>query len=97
MQYAISQEEFKAEVEGKRLEGEDWNDSVIKELRERLYSGDAAGSNQDDQEANGELQIGDREGGKLWQVLFSFLVSICCLKVKRHLSCFLQVSIDTQI
>ena len=58
------QEEFEKGIEGRRLEGEEWNDSVIKELQERLYSGDAAGSAQDDQEANGEPQIGDRQGGR---------------------------------
>lgn len=58
------QEEFEKGIEGKRLEEEDWNDGVIKELQERLYSGDAAGSIQDDQEANGQLQIDDRQGGE---------------------------------
>ncbi|KAG0580560.1 hypothetical protein M758_4G184700 [Ceratodon purpureus] len=58
------QEEFEKGIEGRRLEGEEWNDSVIKELQERLYSGDAAVSAQDDREANGEPQIGDRQGGE---------------------------------
>ncbi|KAG0615126.1 hypothetical protein M758_5G016600 [Ceratodon purpureus] len=58
------QEVFEKGIEGRRLEGEEWNDSVIKELQERVYSGDAAGSAQDDQEANGEPQIGDRQGGE---------------------------------
>jgi hypothetical protein len=69
----IVQEEFEKGIEGKRLEEEDWNDGVIKELQERLYSGDA-GSIQDDQEANGHLQIDDRQGGRLRQLLLSFFL-----------------------
>ena len=69
----VAQEEFEKGGEGKRLEGDDWNDSVIKVLQDRLYSGDAAGSTQDVQEANGQLQVGDRRG-KLRQILFSFVL-----------------------
>lgn len=58
------QAEFEKEAKGKRLEGDEWNDSVIKDLQERLYSNDAAGSGQDDQEANGEPQIDDGRRGE---------------------------------
>lgn len=51
------------------MEGEDWNDSAIKELQERVYSGDAAGSAlEDDQEANGQHQSGDDQRGRLYAV-----------------------------
>lgn len=74
--HLFAQAEFEKEIKGKRLEGDDWNDSVIKELQERLYSGDAAGSGQDDEEANGELQIGDDHRGRLRQILLYCLVSL---------------------
>lgn len=61
----VAQAEFEKETKVKRLEGDDWNDSVIKDLQERLYSSDAAGSGEDDQEANGESQIGDSPRGRL--------------------------------
>lgn len=46
------QEEFENEPEGKCLEAEEWNDSVIKELQKRIYDSDAALSMEDDQEMN---------------------------------------------
>jgi len=67
-----AQAEFEKDIKGKRLEGADWNDSVITELQERLYISDAAGSGQDDQEANGDLQSGDGHRGRLRQILLCF-------------------------
>uniref|UniRef100_A0A7I4DVP9 Centromere protein O n=1 Tax=Physcomitrium patens TaxID=3218 RepID=A0A7I4DVP9_PHYPA len=52
--------EFEKDPEGKRLDGDEWNDSVINELQQRIYSSDAALSLRDDQEFNSVIR-GERE------------------------------------
>lgn len=44
----ILQEEFENELEGKCLEVEEWNDSVIKEFQKRIYDSDVVFSMEDD-------------------------------------------------
>lgn len=60
------QAEFESGAEGELLEGEAWNDSVIKELQERIHSSGASGSGQNEQEAttDGQQENGDGQHGK---------------------------------
>lgn len=56
MHFFTVQTEFEKDPEGKRLDGDEWNDSVINELQQRIYSSDAALSLQDDQEFNSVIR-----------------------------------------
>lgn len=59
------QAEFESGAEGELLEGEAWNDSVIKELQERTHSSGASGSGQHEQEGttDGQQENGDGQHG----------------------------------
>lgn len=69
------------------MEGESWNDNVIKELQERIHSSGASGSGQNEQEAttDGHQENGDGRHGKKLHPLQVAVFLLRCFSVVMSL------------